>query len=124
MAQDIDDTVDDAVEDVVERTGRNRTVTHNARIWLGKPVTVEGRTRVQWVEENGEIEVVRQQYGQTGWFEELEHELIETAHELLEEAPPGYDSVRLRVVLYTHHPDGKNYKFTLEHIERPPFPTL
>lgn len=111
MAQEIETT---------PRTTRNRVVHHWARVWLGKPITVDSRTRIHWEEQAGEVEVSVQEYGDPRWIEKLMADIIDVSQEFLLDAPEGFDSVRVRVMLYTHQTDGRNQKFTLEHIERPP----
>lgn len=104
---------------VAEKVTHNRIVRHWARVWLGKPTLYNGQPRVQWTED-GEIEVSVQQYGNTRWMEELQADMARVSKELLiVEAPNGFDSVRLRINLYSHI-EGENQKFTLEKITRPP----
>ncbi len=117
MAINIDSTRPDSADALDGKSSHNRTVHHWALCWLGRPAT-DGSHRYTWKPEPGEIEVSIQQYGDPRWIESLYTDMIETAREILEDNDPEYTSVRLRVNLYTHQPDGRDAKFTLEHIER------
>ncbi len=97
---------------------RIRTVHHWARVWLGKISHNEGRFYTNWTEEAGETEVSVQTYGEPRWIEMLMADMIIVAKDILKEIDPEYGTVRLRVNLFTHQADGKNHKFTLEHLER------
>lgn len=95
-----------------------RIVRHWGRIWLGKSSTVNGRYYIAWEPEREEVEVSVQQYGDPHWIEKLFRDMITVAREYLDEASLDYSTVRIRVNLYSHQSDGKDQKFTLEHMER------
>jgi hypothetical protein len=113
-------TTENRVSDneVSEKPGKSLRVVHWAKYWIGKPASSPPSYRYTWVEQPGEIEVSIQQYGEPRWIEQLYVDMIETGQEILGEIAPEFDAVRLRVTLYTHQPDNRNYKFTLEHVER------
>lgn len=101
-----------------EITLRPRTVRHWARVWLGRSDTVNGRYFIKWEPEAGEIEVSIQEYGDPRWIEKLFTDMISVSREYLADISAEYSTVRLRVNLYTHQADGRDQKFTLEHMER------
>lgn len=73
-----------------------------------------------WVPDPSRYEVSTQTYGQEHWMEDLQADMVRECREMLQDASPEYDSVRMQVNLFTHLPDGSNAKFTLQHIERRP----
>lgn len=95
-------------------------VLHWGRIWLGKHSQpfADRPSRFVWVLEPEQILVSEQVYGQPRWMETLQLNMVQTARELLEDASPEYESIRVQVQLWTTLQDGSKAQFTVQYVER------